>query len=221
MEIIYPCAFFIISFVHLLCCFFEKNKMRCTTKLMLMPLLLLIYLDLTSSKGTDNSKRSKLIVNGLILGFSGDALLILKSQKCFIFGLVSFLFGHFLYVMEMLKRLGDISNIPLFVIIELLHFSIFCYYYYASLHYGFKNEMAYYGFIYGVALSFLNSFAVYSLFMNYCFQNILLVIGTTNFCISDSILAYHTFVKKIKYGQFYLMGTYIAAQTFIALGMSL
>lgn len=221
MEIIYPCVFFIVSFVHLLCCFFDKNKMRCTTKLMLMPLLLLIYLDLTSSQGTDITKRSKLIVNGIILGFSGDALLIFKSQKCFLFGLVSFLFGHFLYIIAMVKKLGDISNIPLFVIIELLHFGIFCYYYYTSLHYGFKNEMAYYGFIYGLTLSFLNSFAFYSLFMNYCFQNILLVIGTTNFCISDSILAYHTFVKQIKYGQFYLMGTYIIAQTFISLGMAL
>ena len=72
-----------------------------------------------------------------------------------------------------------------------------------------------------VALSLLDSFAIYSLCMNFCYQNIILLIGTANFNLSDFILAYHSFVKNIKYGNFYLMTTYIIAQSFIAIGMAL
>lgn len=220
MEILYPCFFFIVSFVHLLCCFFQKNKMRCTTKLLLMPLLLLIYLDMTSDQGT--RKKSKLIINGLLLGFQGDALLIFKNQKCFLCGLLSFLFGHILYITAMFRRIENFeSYLPLFVIIELIHFTVFSIVFMKYLLVGFKNEMMYYGFIYGVALSLLDSFAIYSLCMNFCYQNIILLIGTANFNLSDFILAYHSFVKNIKYGNFYLMTTYIIAQSFIAIGMAL
>jgi uncharacterized membrane protein YhhN len=42
--------------------------------------------------------------------------------------------------------------------------------------------------------------------------------GSLCFMVSDSMLAYDTFRKKIKYGSFLIMLTYILAQLFITLG---
>ena len=86
---------------------------------------------------------------------------------------------------------------------------------------GFKKEMKYYAFIYGFTLTILDSLAIYSVSVNCCYQTILILVGTLNFFISDSILAYHKFVRNINLGGFYIMGTYIVAQSCIAIGMAL
>ena len=49
-----------------------------------MPLLLLWYLDITSPQQTDTdkiNKRSSIIINALLFGFQGDALLIIQNKK--------------------------------------------------------------------------------------------------------------------------------------------
>ena len=220
MEKLYSFLYFTVILIHLFCCIFEKKKIRGLTKLMLMPLLLLIYLDICSDIAFHH-KRSKLIINGILLGFQGDALLLINNTKCFLFGLLSFLLGHLLYITAFVRRLGDFSNYWLISLIEIIHFTIFTIGFMKFLVSGFKKEMKYYAFIYGFTLTILDSLAIYSVFRNCCYQTILILVGTLNFFISDSILAYHKFVRNINLGSFYIMGTYIVAQSCIAIGMAL
>ena len=124
MEKLYSFLYFTVILIHLFCCIFEKKKIRGLTKLMLMLLLLLIYLDICSDIAFHH-KRSKLIINGILLGFQGDALLLINNTKCFLFGFLSFLLGHLLYITAFVRRLGDFSNYWLISLIEIIHFTIF------------------------------------------------------------------------------------------------
>ena len=175
-----------------------------------MPLRLLIYLDICP-----NAKRSKLIINGILLGLQGDALLLFNNSKCLLFGLLSFLLGHLMYITSFIRRLGQISNLWLMGLIEAVYFTFFAIGFIKFLVSGFKT------FIYGFTLTILDSIAIYSVCVNFCYQNILVLVGTFNFFVSDSILAYHNFVNQIRLGSFYIMSSYIVAQSCIAIGMAL
>lgn len=120
MEQFYSFLYIIVIFIHLFCCIVQREKIRGVTKILLMPLLLLIYLDICP-----NAKRSKLIINGILLGLQGDALLLFNNSKCLLFGLLSFLLGNLMYITSFIRRLGQISNFWLMGLIEAVHFTIF------------------------------------------------------------------------------------------------
>lgn len=158
---------------------------------------------------------------GFFLACKGMRFFSSIIVKCLLFGLLSFLLGHLMYITSFIRKLGQISNFWLMGLIEAVHFTIFAIGFMKFLVTGFKKEMKYYAFIYGFTLTILDSIAIYSVCVNFCYQNILVLVGTFNFFVSDSILAYHNFVNQIRLGSFYIMGSYIVAQSCIAIGMAL
>lgn len=192
-----------------------------TTKLLLMPLLMLIYFDLTKDNLTDSlTRRRKTIINGILLGFQGDFLLIFHSEKCFLFGLVSFLLGHLLYIFAIAKRIEEYHSLPILYGVSFAHFLISFSLFIKFLS-GYKNKtIVRSAFIYTTILTSLNSLAIYYLIINPCLHSLLLMMGTFLFLISDTVLAINSFYKELKLGDFIVMATYIPAQTLIAFGMS-
>ena len=221
MHLIYPLIFIIVSIFHVHCCYSERLKSRYITKLFLMPLLLLWYLDITSQQTDLINKRSSIIINALLFGFQGDALLIIQNKKCFLMGLFSFLMGHFLYIYAIIQRIETFEPISAFILPLCLLSAMFVCFYVKILMKGFKGEMIYCGLIYGQTLIVLTSMSFYLWFMYRQIGYAVLTVGATFFAVSDGILAYDKFVKQIKHGDAYVMTTYITAQTLIAIGMGI
>lgn len=222
MEKMYLIIYAIVVFIHLLAILTKNMNVRKTTKLFLMPLLMLIYFDLTKDNKSDSlTRRRKTIINGILLGFQGDFLLIFNSSKCFLYGLASFLIGHFLYISAIARRIEDFNSLPILGGVSFVHILVFITLY-VKFFSTIKNKIIRNAvFLYGAVLSLLNALAIYYLIINTCLHSLLLMLGTTLFFTSDLTLAFNSFVKKYKYGDFLVMATYIPAQTLIAFGMSL
>ena len=93
--------FSIIIVVHLFACFQHIFYLRCSTKIFLIPILLLVYLQITTKES-----RSIFMIIALILGAAGDILLICKFFRFYlVLGLSSFLLGHYFYVFEIISRI--------------------------------------------------------------------------------------------------------------------
>ncbi|MHC1747937.1 MAG: lysoplasmalogenase [Cellulosilyticaceae bacterium] len=201
-----------VVIIHLLCCFAKNPNSRKITKPFLMPLLVLVYVSMTKDY-------NMLIIGGLLFGFLGDIFLLWDHKsRFFAFGLISFLIGHILYIVAVINKIQTVKIIPMLLLCII--YGLMYYFIFSSIK---KNlgKMKIPALIYGLVLLTLNLLAFYNLCLIPTYQNILLFLGTVMFCISDYTLSRNTFVKKIKYGHFYIMLTYIGAQFLIVLGMAL
>lgn len=68
------------------------------------PLASLGFLGVGLASGATSSAYGRVILAGLVLGAIGDVLLIPRSNKAFLGGLVSFLLGHVAYVIAFVGR---------------------------------------------------------------------------------------------------------------------
>ena len=181
------------------------------TKLLLTPVLLLIYL-------AWSKELQLLVILALVFCFLGD--LLLSFPKYFIPGLSAFLVGHIFYAVKFLSDITVISKLPWWMFL----FTIVYIAYGITLNSrlsipDLKKKTAVY--IYTVIIliaSFLsllrfNSVSVYSFWI--------VLIGTLLFIFSDSILAFNRFKKRSPYGSVCLMAAYGAAQLLIVLGILL
>lgn len=201
-----------VSILHLASCFMENPRLRKITKPFLMPLLIGVYLSIASMP-------SNLIIAGVTLGFLGDVFLLAdKNPKCFILGLLSFLAGHILYIIAVVDKIESVRLVPILLLAAIYSLIYICIFSSIKSSLG---KMKLPAFIYGLILLTLNLVAFYNLCLVPNYQNTLLFLGTILFCVSDYTLSRNIFVKPIKYGHFYIMITYILAQTLIVLGMAL
>ena len=181
------------------------------TKLLLTPILLLIYL-------TAGEDLKIPVILALVFCFLGD--LFLEFPKHFIPGLSACLVGHIFYAVKFLSDITVISKLPWWMFL----FTIVYIAYGITLNSrlsipDLKQKTAVY--IYTVIIliaSFLsllmcNSVSVYSFWI--------VLIGTLLFIFSDSILAFNRFKKRSQYGSVCLMAAYGAAQLLIVLGILL
>ena len=181
------------------------------TKLLLTPILLLIYL-------TAGEDLKIPVILALVFCFLGD--LFLEFPKYLILGLSAFLVGHVFYAVEFLSDITVISKLPWWMFL----FTIVYIAYGITLNSrlsipDLKKKTAVY--IYTVIIliaSFLsllrfNSVSVYSFWI--------VLIGTLLFIFSDSILAFNRFKRRSPYGSVCLMAAYGAAQLLIVLGILL
>ena len=208
--------YLILVTVHLFCCFHHYEDVRKVTKVFLMPCLALTYY-----LGCPKEKFSKYILIALIFGCLGDLFLIIKNL--FMLGVVSFLFGHLLYIVIFLCETGFKNyrkNLIVFLLVCVIYFyaesKVLLYFKPALLKHGLWGPL----FVYTSILALLNiSSAIYA----YCYKNlysILTYIGSLIFAISDIILAKQLFMENKKYYQIVIMFTYILGQSLISLGMA-
>lgn len=201
---------FLLLFCFLLDLFFIKikdKKLRCFTKPLLMPILLLYYI-------ISANNIEILIILALICGFLGDTFLLKENNnKFFILGTLSFLIGHVFYIIKYIQLIGDINNVLIWTIIFATAYLIYGVYIYKRLcnNLGnFKLQIKIY-----LAIILIMSFTCFMAYISYKGILIYSFLGSLLFIFSDTLLSFNIFVSKNEYNDYIIMLSYVLAQFLI------
>ncbi|MEG1523509.1 MAG: lysoplasmalogenase [Clostridia bacterium] len=210
MKLLFFALFLMDCALHLYACWPpEKHKLRRISKCLLMPLLACWYFFAAQAF-------SPLVFAGILCGFLGDAFLIVPEKSwTFICGLASFSAGHICYIGYMLGQLNMPPNLLLVILSSFVYlFGIACTM--KSLWPTLPKLMFAPCLFYMLLISFMSLCALLFAIEQGTFTASLVFIGSLLFVVSDSILSYVTFRKRISYRYVIVMGTYILAQTMIS-----
>jgi uncharacterized membrane protein YhhN len=194
---------------HLVSVILRNEKLRVVTKVCLMPLLLTIYV-----LGAD--RLFVPVILALIFGWGGDVFLIKGSDlRFFRLGLASFLIGHLCYISSFVYFTGTF-NMPAFIVSAaaavLLGFAVH------SIIRPVK-AMNLPAICYEIIILLMSLSALQLLLYRRDEWGLLIFAGSLCFLISDAILAYFTFRTRPKYGDFFVILSYLAAQSGIIWGI--
>jgi len=210
--VIYWICFGLICAGHLSTCFLELEKARKITKVFIVPTLM-VGLLLTRTY-------YPLLFVGLTLGWIGDVCLIItgKYKKVFfVIGGISFLAGHFCYIaatFSIFFASFSLADIPIWIYVILSIAAVIFILLFATKIRKKLGLIAWLGAFYFYIL-------VVALLTSYLTGYYLLPIGFAVFMISDSILSITRFGHPVKREHFYIMSTYILAQTLICISFML
>ena len=210
MSGIFLGVFGIVSLVHLYACFPPiKRRLRIVTKFMLMPLLLLCYLTIAE-------KPSVYIILGALFGWFGDAFLLLSDRKApLLGGVVSFGIGHVFYVLYFSRYWGDVPwwLLAAAAAVYLTGVVLMS----GKVHKLVKSYMRPCTTFYMLLLCATSFSVLYALLSGYRVWLGVALVGSVLFLVSDGILSMEYFKEKTKFGNFFVMLSYIAAQACILL----
>ncbi|MBO6607136.1 lysoplasmalogenase [Psychroserpens sp.] len=163
-----------------------------------------------------NSGLRVLIFLALLCSVIGDVLLMFveKSPNYFLFGLISFLIAHVLYVLAFNKQRNKKIN-PLGFTTLLFIYAVGLFY----LLYNGLNEMLIPVVIYMLVILSMATTAYTRKGSVNRMSYILVLVGAILFLVSDSILALNKFYQPQIYANISIMLTYALAQYFIIIGM--
>lgn len=205
-----------------------NNALRSVTKVLIIPLMIFSYFaDAVLFLGYDFNTvffAGLPIYIGLIFGWLGDIFLL--SEKGFVKGLLCFLLGHIAYIIHFARNNGIAEN-PL-CLIALIPYAVYFFIILKKLmplvEDGMKIPVLCYMAVIitmGALSSCLKLRTLGLSFQGISISlplNIFAVLGSTLFIISDTILAFSTFMKKDnKLMSALVMITYMPAQLFITL----
>ncbi len=210
MNKILLCVFIAVSVIHLIAAFFEIEKLRKITKLLLVPLLLAYFIAARGSLFTP-------VLMAALLALLGDFFL-LEPQKPIFFtlGLSSFLLGHLCYIFAFIV-FTETFHIPMLIISYIIAIALE-----VVIMKTVKPDksMIIPAALYTFIILSMSGFALQLMRSNPTIWTILIFMGSLLFICSDTLLAFFTFRKMPKRGNFYVMLFYIAAQAFIMIGLS-
>ncbi len=167
------------------------------------------------------SSAGKLIVIGLALGMIGDVLLNLRylvsksaSNKVFALGILAFLSGHILYIVALFGRgANPLTALILTAVISVLGIPPLMKRITAP-----SKGLKIFGYVYLVIVIAMFSAAASLLIRNGSSPfNIVFVVGALLFMVSDFIMIYYSFGKKIHPLRAINLSTYYLGQLLIAL----
>ncbi len=166
------------------------------------------------------SSAGKLIVIGLALGMIGDVLLNLRylvsrsaSNKVFALGILAFLSGHILYIVALFGRGADpLTALVLTAVISVLGIPPLMKRITAP-----SKGLKIFGYVYLVLVIAMFSAAASLLIRNGASPfNIVFALGALLFMVSDFIMIYYSFGKKIPPLRAINLSTYYIGQLLIA-----
>ena len=211
--IIIAAALFLgVSILHLIACYRRYPKIRSVTKVLLMPLLCAFYLSYAHDIRL-------LVVAALVFGWIGDVFLLVKSKTSMLLGIIAFALGHISYITSMLsayrtplRPLNILIPIALciawiiFVCLKLLPYA--------------PKSLKKPGLVYAFLLSCTGLSALYQFLSTGKDAFLIAFIGGLFFMLSDTLLTGQQYRKELKHGNFYVMLTYIIAQTLLVCGLA-
>jgi uncharacterized membrane protein YhhN len=203
-------AFFAgMSVAHLGAAALKKRPAAVFTKVCLMPLLAAVYVF-----GTEHVFIP--LILALIFGWGGDVFLLKISElRFFRLGLASFLIGHLCYISSFLFFAGSLNIMALAISaavtvpLALAVYSII----------RPEKTMKLPAIVYEIAILLMSLSALQLFLARRDGGSLLVFAGSLCFIFSDTLLARFTFGTKPRYGDFFVMLTYIAAQSGIVWGM--
>ncbi|MCQ2799566.1 MAG: lysoplasmalogenase [Bacilli bacterium] len=211
--------FFVVSIIHIGFCYKEDEKKRAITKVMCMPLLALSAVCFVPSR--------PLIYIGAIFGGLGDLFLLQKDKKKpLLLGIFSFMIGHILYIVQVTLLIIEsktASEGGLYWFCAIVYFFVV---FGGMLSLGLfltKKDVALSvgGGVYGAILSGDTAAAIVGLVITKSPLFIMMIVGGVIFLLSDLILVYSHFHKKIKKENVPIMVTYLIAELLIVASISL
>ncbi len=152
------------------------------------------------------------ILFGLIFSLLGDVLLMFE-EKYFLHGLVAFLITHIFYAFAFYSG----SKTFYLSLIPILLFSGFIYLLIQSGLGKYKIPVIVYMFIASVMVwTAVNRFFTFT-----DTSSLFIVCGAILFILSDGMLAINKFAKEIRFAEIFILGSYYAAQYFIAMSIGI
>lgn len=197
--LVFSISYLILSFLSI----FSKYKSNFFYKILKgLPVFSLI-LFLVLKFGLNTYKN--LIIIGLMFGLVGD-LFLLNKEKFFKLGLFSFLINHIFYIAYFLKFKKSLNLIVLSLItlLSIVYIKIL----FKKIEEKYKIPVFFY-------------ITVISVMVITCFSanlNLSVKLGAILFFISDFVLSYNKFIKKVRFSETLILSTYYAAQFLIAIG---
>ena len=207
--------------INLITCIYSHKIIRRTSKIFLMPLLCLIYIELNTKNNLN-----KYYIIGMLLGAVGDIVLMCPDDSPLVLiGGGCFALGHILYIIAIFEKIGlknFINNFLIFIAILILMFGNLYYQYIYYLKEWFINSNNYIGLlIYFFIIVLISAFSLLYFYFGKNFYSFILFLGALFFWKSDFILIKMMYYDKNLYlGLFYVMLYYLIAQTCITIGMS-
>jgi len=207
--------YLIVVAAHLFSCVHTgRHTLRKITKCLLMPLLALCYRLFAVDF-------SVLVFLALMFGFIGDAFLLAPRWNwSFGAGLGAFAVGHILYIAHMLGALPVLPKWYVFVLLALIccMLSLIAL---RGLWDGLPWALRIPCVFYILDISFMACCAFLFAFSGLSAAAPLAAFGGVLFIVSDVTLATDTFKKPVPHRYIIVMGTYIAAQTLLAIAFAL
>ena len=204
--------FVVSSIVHLVFCFLEKELARKITKpfcVAFLAIAIAIFIP-----------QYPLVYVGMLLGWVGDICLLKKNKVWpFACGMIAFLIGHILYISQ-LMIIAKPNHYAYFLVMA-LYLILFILFMFRPINkVAHIKGLAFGGDVYFATLSLDLIWAVICCingYFDYCF---IIVLGAICFIVSDIYLAYNSFVSRRKRKDFYIMVTYLLAQSLIGIGFA-
>ena len=210
--------FLVISIIHLIKCFQQRQKWADMTKFMLMPVLLLFFLAFSFVSIKTFSVLNVLIIIALVFSFLGDAVLLFDWEKQnFALGILFFAITQISYIVFAILG-ANVEYIPLIpgVAVAVIFLILIIYAVMRTKKYlkGFKPIVI----AYGLILSLMSWLFIVFAFANPSIGLVSAAIGSVLFLISDTMVSAKYFLGGKAGMRFLIMKTYILAQLLIVLG---
>ncbi len=201
-----------VSAVHLVACYRRYPKIRTVTKVLLMPLLCALY-------AVSAPQIRLLVIVALLFGWLGDVFLLFKNSRLLMLcGICAFALGHIFYIGAMLS---DHPSVHILIFVPVLLCALWLTFVYKKLLPYAPKSLRKPGFVYALLLSGTGLTALYLLLTTQRIPYLVAFIGGLFFMLSDTILTGQQYRRETKHGNFYVMLTYIAAQTLLIAGFVL
>ncbi|UTC75208.1 lysoplasmalogenase [Treponema sp. OMZ 792] len=210
--------FVVISTIHLIKCFKQKQKWADITKFMLMPSLLLFFLAFTFVNVQNFSILHILIIIALISSFFGDvALLFDREKQNFALGILFFAITQICYIVFAILG-AKVDSIPLIpgIVTAVIFLVVIIYSIMRTKKHlkGLKPIVI----AYGLILSSMSWLFIVFAFANPSIGLILAAVGSILFIVSDALVSAQYFLGGKAGMRFIIMKTYILAQLLIIFG---
>lgn len=205
--------FLIATTIHLYASAKSDKKLRNITKPFIVTALLMYYCFATSDI-------KLIVVLALIFAWLGDLLLILKGNKYFTIGGISFMISHFFLVLSYNEEVIFERIDPIVIIALSLFFIGIVSYIFSHLKRYLPKALFFSMFLYLLINGMMNCFAIFRMLSNINIATITTCIGSILFFISDSSLFFIKFNKdSIQKTHFWVMFTYSIGVLLIVLGL--
>ena len=206
--------FVAVSFVYLMFIITGEEGIAWYMKPLLLPCLIL------ATNESNNFPTKKLLLFALVFSWIGDVVLMFaqKGELYFIFGLVSFLIAHILFIVLFIKQNTiKTPNKVLFSIGTLAvagYLATMLYVLFPTLG-GLKIPVS----IYASVISLMFIMALRGALVWQKPLNLIIFYGAICFVVSDSLLAMNKFYTTLPNASLLIMSTYIVAQYLITFGI--
>jgi uncharacterized membrane protein YhhN len=207
--------FAIISTLYLVLLFLGKDNWAWVLKPFLLPFLILTVYN------SNDFPTKKWLLSALIFSWIGDVILMFadKGELYFIFGLVSFLIAHILFIVLFIKQNSEEKSFNKILFGTGVLMVTLYLYGMLTLLFPTLGDLKIPVSIYAFTISLMLIMAIRGSLTWQKPMNLLILNGAIAFVTSDSLLAINKFYNPLPNATFLIMVTYIFAQYLITLGI--